>query len=166
MNRLLVLTAAAAALSACASMEPPRGRGADAAPTVFLPFEAVLQVIYDSNGDRRVSRAEAAAGAAQSFSTADADKDGALRPMELQAWCAAEFGEPSAFTAMAFGLMPDQPVPRAAFVTGLSDMIMRHAGPDGTVGRGDMIQKLQDVMAARRQRQGAPGGGQGGPPQR
>lgn len=78
------------ALTACAG----GGRGGPTAEPVraLLSGDAMMFVSFDTDGDLSTTAAEIEAGIAREFTRADTGGDGALTPIEFQAWANAVLG--------------------------------------------------------------------------
>lgn len=83
----LALTAVLA--SACAS-----GRGGDENEPIraLLSADALMFVSFDADGDLSTSATEVEAGIPREFARADANRDGALTPIEFQNWANVVLG--------------------------------------------------------------------------
>jgi len=80
----------AAMLAACAS---GGGGGANTDPIrALLSADALLFVSFDTDGNLSTSTAEVDAGLTREFTRADTNGDGALTPIEFQAWASAALG--------------------------------------------------------------------------
>ncbi len=84
LRTLALVACGAVALTACAG---GRGGGPTAEPVrALLSGDAMMFVSFDADGDLSTTSAEIEAGIAREFTRADSGGDGALTPIEFQAW--------------------------------------------------------------------------------
>jgi hypothetical protein len=134
--------------------------------------DAVLFASFDRDGDLLVSTPELDAGIAREFARADADHDGAISPLEYQAWSILALGGVYPPYRLDMDRNADGQITREEFATELQDRARGYdANGDGVLEHAELIHAQanhdDDVQLISPQAGGQDMGGNGsGPPRR
>lgn len=158
MKTWILAAGALALLGGCAGRPEPRRANMAEAPLVVLSGDALMYVSFDSNGDLAIDARELSAGIEREFARADANRDGALSPLEFQSWSTAAFGT---LLAPPYRLDFDRNVDNSITAEEFAAEINARAGDydkddDGVLHRADFVRDMPrpQVMGP----QGPPGG--------
>jgi hypothetical protein len=156
-TRKIIPLLAILTLTACASQpEPPALRLASDGPTrtlqdlngsrIAMPVGLFLTSM-DLDRDTRISPAEVAGGAADSFNASDANADGYLRPIELETWSRTYLGsEYSTPSRLQFDQDQDGRVSRDEFMATFVEIQRRlDSDRDGALARAELLVEINGL---------------------
>jgi len=141
-----VLVGALCVTAACASGGDRGPRMPSGDPVrVLLSADALVFAAYDANGDLSISTAERDAAIAAEWARADENSDGALTPIEFQAWVSAALGGSNAPPyRLDFDRNVDNSITREEFETELRSRFDDYdANDDGSVVRAEFLRETQ-----------------------
>jgi EF hand len=158
-SQFLALAGASAALAACAGGPSHDGRERRMEmQRVLLSADTLVFATFDANNDLRIDAGERDAGIAREWARADANSDGALQPLEFQAWMTNALGGSNMPPyRLDFDRNVDNAITREEFDTELEGRFNDYdADKDGVVTRAEFIRELPRPQMRE---------GGGGPPQ-
>lgn len=150
---ILLLSLAAAGGGIAASLPDPNLL--PTRPVLTATPVALLFAGMDSNGDARITHAEARAAEERMFQAADGDHDGSLGLIELADWSQAWLGDQSAVPGrFDFDRNGDDKISKAEFI---AELERRFAGfdknSDGVIERSELITVALPPSQGKRDRQ-------------
>jgi hypothetical protein len=144
LRSLALAACGAAALTACAG----GGRGPTGEPVrALLSGDAMMFVSFDTDGDLSTTAAEIEAGIAREFTRADSGGDGALTPIEFQAWAGAVLaGGQLGPYRLDFDRNVDNIITRAEFETEIRGRVRDYdEDQSGTLTRGEFVRLVNQA---------------------
>lgn len=173
--RAAIALGLATTMCACASgpQHGGRGGGHGAGPGAggfqggyVARATALLFVDYDADGDRRVTRAEAEAGAEADFAASDQDGSSDLSVFELAGWAEHTLGAADAPPSrLSFDSDLSGSITRTEFLSRLaSEFASADANGDGVLARSELVRLVSPSRGGAGGQRGGPhrGGGRGG----
>lgn len=131
----LTLTAAACASGPSRDERPREG------PRVLLSADTLLFASFDANADLRIDSSEIEAGIVREWTRADQNQDGALSPIEFQAWMNLALGGSNAPPyRLDFDRNVDNSITRAEFETEMRSRAADYdQNEDGVLERAEFL---------------------------